>query len=101
MAIFRDNPYGISAEDLALDLRLLFQLIFNNNENIPLRNYTRLQDILDMNDLSIEKVMDKIAPKCSDLLQRCKWKGRKSGAKASSKRLKLQRGIVALSTTTL
>ncbi|KAJ3653948.1 hypothetical protein Zmor_013169 [Zophobas morio] len=87
-----DNPYGISAEDLALDLRLLFQLIFNNNENIPLRNYTRLQDILDMNDLSIEKVMDKIAPKCSDLLQRCKWKGEEKRCESIFETIKTTEG---------
>lgn len=40
-----------------------------------MRNYTRLQDILDSNEYTIEEVMKQVAPSCSELLQRCKWKG--------------------------
>ncbi|KYB27274.1 sodium channel protein Nach [Tribolium castaneum] len=70
-----DKAYCITTEELANDLRIVFQLIYNNNKNIPQRNYSRLQDILDYNEYPIEDVMKYLAPKCSELLQRCKWKG--------------------------
>jgi hypothetical protein len=90
---FREKPYGTSTETLAGQLKLLFQLIFDNRDNIPERNYSRLQDILDYNDYTIEEVMSKLAPRCDHLLQRCKWKGEEKRCESLFETIKTTEGF--------
>lgn len=62
--------------DLLTDMRLLNELIdagvFADNIN---QNLTRLQEIFDANNLTIDRVIDIVTRNCSELMVRCKWKG--------------------------
>ncbi|RZC22689.1 sodium channel protein Nach, partial [Asbolus verrucosus] len=87
------KTYDISADELASEMRLLFQVIFNNNEEIPLRNYTRLQDILEQNEYTVEEIMQKLAPGCDTLLQRCKWKGEEKRCESIFEQIKTTEGF--------
>lgn len=75
MLYFRKKPYNTPVEAIVEEMRILFQLIFNNNRNISYKSYAKLQDFFEVNDYTVEKVMMILAPTCKELLQRCKWKG--------------------------
>ncbi|KYN06007.1 PREDICTED: sodium channel protein Nach-like [Cyphomyrmex costatus] len=71
------TPANVPKENLIQEMRLMNELIipgiFGNDVE---KNFTRLQNIIDQNHLSIDTVMSLITQNCSTLLTMCKWKGK-------------------------
>ncbi|RLU26310.1 hypothetical protein DMN91_000104 [Ooceraea biroi] len=69
-------PTNISKEYLIQEMRLTIELILPGVFGYDVqKNLTRLQNIIDDNDLSILDVISSITRNCSTLLIMCKWKG--------------------------
>ncbi|XP_014478704.1 PREDICTED: sodium channel protein Nach-like [Dinoponera quadriceps] len=77
---FVDNlkiPSNISRQFLLQEMKLLNELIVPGVFGYDVKkNLTRLQDIIDDNNLSILDVMKAITKNCSSLLMSCKWRGK-------------------------
>ncbi|KAJ8943851.1 hypothetical protein NQ314_009621 [Rhamnusium bicolor] len=82
-----------SLEELAWDLRLLFQLIKNNDPDIPQENYTRLHQILTDNNISVDTALQNLSPNCEDAFQRCKWKGEEKRCESIFEPIKSSEGF--------
>ncbi|CRK99689.1 CLUMA_CG012989, isoform A [Clunio marinus] len=67
------KPYNITDEELAYKLRLL--LHFRGSGNASLEEYREVSDIMEMNNENINYLLERLSPKCSDILERCSWKG--------------------------
>ncbi|KAI4500560.1 hypothetical protein M0802_004522 [Mischocyttarus mexicanus] len=68
------HPSNISKEFLVQEFRLLLELLDPGVFEYDIaENLTRLQNILDDNQLTIPEVMEKVTRNCSDLLKLCKW----------------------------
>lgn len=55
--------------------RYLVHLLPGSLDIIPQWNLTRFQDLLDRNNITAEKLFQRVTPHCTEMLQRCKWKG--------------------------
>ncbi|CAH0557334.1 unnamed protein product [Brassicogethes aeneus] len=60
---------------MALNLRLLYQLVQTEALSIPHQIFSKLQSILDNKKLKPLDVLRYLAPTCEESLQRCRWKG--------------------------
>lgn len=60
-----------------LELSRMFRLVlhFEGIGRASVEQYAQLDAILRQNDLSVASLMRNIAPRCSDMLERCMWKG--------------------------
>ncbi|GLH11024.1 Pickpocket 16 [Gryllus bimaculatus] len=67
---------GMSREEIFEDLRLLPTFFDLDADEDLDHNYTRLQKVLDANNITVKQVMKEISPNCEDMVYRCMWKGR-------------------------
>nr|CAI5863431.1 unnamed protein product [Callosobruchus analis] len=81
-----------SVENLAWDLRLLAQLLKQTDVNVPEKNFNRLQDILDANNLSVNAVFKQLTPRCENILTRCLWKGEEKRCESIFEQIKTSEG---------
>ncbi|XP_032665503.1 sodium channel protein Nach-like [Odontomachus brunneus] len=69
-------PANVSKQFLLKEMRLMNELLVPGVFGYDVRrNLTRLQDIIDHNNLSVLDVMRMITKNCSSLMITCKWKG--------------------------
>ncbi|XP_003395943.2 sodium channel protein Nach [Bombus terrestris] len=77
---FTDNltfPSSLSKEFIAREMRLLNELLYPGIYGSHVRNnLSRLQNIFDMNKLSIPTIMNSVTRNCQSLLESCKWKSK-------------------------
>ncbi|KAJ8960853.1 hypothetical protein NQ318_020151 [Aromia moschata] len=66
---------GRTPQEMAWDLRLLFQLVKYTDPDVPQENYTWIRNIVEENGLSIGDLLDELSPSCEELLTNCRWKG--------------------------
>lgn len=67
------RPDNVSADSLSQMFKLI--LHFEGIGQASSSEYIELHDILKMNNISIVQLLNRITPKCSDMLVRCMWKG--------------------------
>ncbi|GLH11023.1 Sodium channel protein Nach, partial [Gryllus bimaculatus] len=83
---------GMSREEIFEDLRLLPTFFDLDADEDLDHNYTRLQKVLDANNITVKQVMKEISPNCEDMVYRCMWKGRELlSCKKTFKDLKTKR----------
>lgn len=68
-----NKPDNMTAEELSAKFRLL--LHFDGLGSATEAEYEELHEILHGNQLSINQLLQEIAPSCQEMLQRCMWKG--------------------------
>lgn len=66
---------NISQERLTKDMKTLFQLITLNNDFVSQRKVDRLQNVFEENRVNVSKLLEKLSPKCDQILKRCLWHG--------------------------
>ncbi|XP_034240292.1 sodium channel protein Nach-like, partial [Thrips palmi] len=69
-----DLPADVTEDEVLSDLGLLVELIAPRATNTT--PFTRLQNILDKNSLSVDQVLRRVTPTCDELMVRCLWKRR-------------------------
>lgn len=67
------RPDNVTAEDLSKQFSLL--IYFESSRHGEESEYKQLHDILVMNNKTVQQIIQRLAPTCSDMLERCMWKG--------------------------
>ncbi|GFG30440.1 hypothetical protein Cfor_03682, partial [Coptotermes formosanus] len=67
-------PPGVTKDLVFSDMKYLLELLEPSEQNQT--KFLLLQSIFDYNNITVETVMRRVAPKCEDILLRCVWKGR-------------------------
>ncbi|XP_061932736.1 sodium channel protein Nach-like isoform X1 [Apis cerana] len=71
-------PPAVSKEFVVEEMRLLDELLYPGVHGLYIRNnLSRLQNIFEMNNLTIPIVMNSVTRSCESLLELCKWKTKK------------------------
>ncbi|CAH1985752.1 unnamed protein product [Acanthoscelides obtectus] len=83
---------GRGVEKLAWDLRLLVQLLKQTHLEAPESTYNQLQDILDANNITVDKALGQLAPRCESILTRCLWKGEEKRCESIFEQIKTSEG---------
>lgn len=73
LATSMKRPANITAEDLSAKFSLL--IYFQSSKQGEITEYKELHDILTMNNRTVQQMIERLAPTCSDMLERCMWKG--------------------------
>lgn len=56
-------------------MKILYQLIEISNTSISRNDIERLHGVLEANGIEVDSLLEKLAPKCVDVINKCKWKG--------------------------
>lgn len=67
------RPSDVTADELSKMFK--FILHFHGVGNATAPQYDLLHSIFQTNNLTVLNVMDRIAPRCDDMLKSCQWKG--------------------------
>lgn len=66
----------LANKELIHEIRLLTYLFAYNFYNVDyLANLTRLQDLLDKQNISVNSALSMVSTTCEDMLIKCNWKG--------------------------
>ncbi|GAB0086898.1 sodium channel protein Nach [Sergentomyia squamirostris] len=69
------RPHNITAEELALLFDELTIFMGYTHESTSAEDFTIIDQVLKMNNATVFQILQDLAPKCSDMLDRCMWKG--------------------------
>lgn len=69
----RKRPENVTAEQLSLMFRMI--LHFEGIGQASDKEYEQIAEILKQNNVTATNLIARLAPKCSDMLVRCMWKG--------------------------
>ena len=73
IATTMQRPANMTAMELALKFKLM--LHFKGIGNATDAQYEELNDILVTNNVNVDNLLERLAPDCDDIIQRCNWKG--------------------------
>lgn len=93
VVLLRTVSNGRNPERLAWDIRVLVQLIHNDNPDIPSENYTMLNQLLKDNHIGVDDVLRMLSPTCKDMLLRCQWKGEETRCESIFEQIRTSDGF--------
>ncbi|KAG5682331.1 hypothetical protein PVAND_011690 [Polypedilum vanderplanki] len=70
-----DNRSNLSDDELINKFKLMLHFMGSGNANTSSKEYEELHDILEINNKNINYFLETLTPKCTDILERCSWKG--------------------------
>lgn len=79
--INHNRETNVSEEALLQDMKILSQLITLTNTSISRNDMEKLHGLLEENEMEVDVLLEKLAPKCEKLIDKCKWKGEEKGCR--------------------
>lgn len=83
----------MTSTKLVSSLRLLYHLTDATFPEISHKEFQNLQEILDNNNVAIEKLLQYLAPNCKEMLERCTWKGQQTPCESLFEQIKTSSGF--------
>lgn len=67
-------------------------MIVNNDDSLTDADFRTVRDALEIHNLSVEDILQQLAPSCDDMLLKCKWKGEEKRCKTIFEQVKTPLG---------